>query len=184
MKKHVFGFALFGFIFVSFAFGFALFRTTQISIERKFKPMVVTGEEKTFCPKRVSEAGALSHEVISSYFFYDEERIVSKIRVSWNRTSPPPGKISVSAFFAYDSEYGDNFSVSEIIENPFAESNERIVTISTDVSKRAPISRKANIYVHTFANESDGSNNAKTPNDAMLTTPVVFVHGASSVIKK
>lgn len=182
MKKHVFGFALFSFIFLSFAVVFALFGTTQVSTIREFKHRIVTAEEKKFCPKRTSEASAISHEVISSYFFYDENRIVSTVRISWNRTSPPPVKISVSSVFAFAGD-GNNFGVSKIVENPFSESNEQIVTITTEVSEHEPISKKANLYVYTFANEHHGSKAINMPEDFTLMTPVVFVHGESSIIK-
>jgi hypothetical protein len=185
MRKHIFGFALFSLIFVSFAVVFALFRTTPISTVREIKPPVIVTEEKNYCPKKTAEANAISHEIIGSSFFYDESRVVTTIRIWWNKTSPPPAKVYITTHFSeIGSVDGKGFGDEKILENPFAESNEKIVTVVSRVSNREAIDKNVNLYV--FANVTDYADSMSymKGGETVIAKEVLLVHGESSIIKK
>ena len=182
MRKHIFGFALFSFIFLSFAAVFALFRAApvvNVAVEEILPPNF-TVEKETYCPKR-TQSNALSYEIIGSYFFYDESRIVSRIRISWNRNTPPPAKIYVTTKIA--SASGENIFVKGSgIESPFAESNSQIITVVSRISNRESV-KDSNLYVSANVTDDKDSVNYEKSNGAPP-TQVIFVHGESSIIKK
>jgi hypothetical protein len=142
MKKHIFGFALFSFIVASFAITFAFLYAPTIPPKEAVKPPFMQTEMRTekrsYCNLNKNN---LSYEILSSQYFVEDNKIVSKIRVSLRgANSVAPSKIYVGTTFSSAGNIGKNgFGDYEIVENPFAESRDKIVTV---VSKHRVVSVK------------------------------------------
>lgn len=182
MKKHIFGFALFCFIFGSFVFASAFFYAPPI-LQIAEVALPVSDDEPLIDGEETVRPTGISHEIISSYFFYDESRIVSKIRISRNKREKAPAKIYITARYSAVVNVAERaFEDVKILENPFAGADERIVTITSLVSNRDSIAKDANIYM--FTNVTDRSFPYTKSGDVTPTKQVVFVHGETSVIRK
>ena len=182
MKKHIFGFALFCFIFLSFVLASAFFYAPPIpQIAQVAVP--VFGEESLIDCEEPMKSTGISHEIISSYFFYDESKIVSKIRVLRNRREKAPAKIYITARYSAVVNIAERAADDvKILENPFVGADEQIVTITSLVSNRDSIDKDANIYM--FINVTDRCFPLGNSGDATETKQVVFVHGETSIIRK
>lgn len=182
MKKHIFGFTLFCFIFVSFVFASAFFYAPPIpQIAQVALP--VFDEEPLIDGEEPMKPTGISHEIISSYFFYDENKIVSKIRISRNKREKAPAKIYITARYSAVVNVAERaFDDVKILENPFAVADVQIVTITSLISNRDSINKDANIYM--FTNVTDRSLPYRKSGEVTETKQVVFVHGETSVIRK
>lgn len=188
MKKHILGFAVFNFILASFAFIFAFFYAPPIPLIAEVKEKIEIQQssdksKRTSCfPKKRKN---ISHEVISSQYFMDEGKVVSKIKLAWNGDNAPE-KVSVnSTFFTLNNYQKNSFGTFEILENPFSDSNEKTVTIVSRISENQRIEKSENLYA--FFNVSEGFS-TETSAESVITlansTEVLSVHGSSSIIKK
>jgi len=188
MKKHILGFAIFNFIFASFAFLFAFFYAPPIpqiaEVKEKIEIKPSTDRfKKTSCFTKKQKN--ISHEVISSQYFTDEGRVISKIKLVWNGDGAPEKVTVNSTFFTLKNYQKNSFGTFQILENPFSDSNEKIVTIVSRISENERIEKSENLYA--FFNVSEGSW-TDTSAGSVLTlansTEVLSVHGSSSIIKK
>lgn len=185
MKKHIFGFALFSFIVASFVFTYAFFSAPSIPSKESVRPPVAQlepREEKPYsCNLRKNK---LSYEVLSSQYFVDEDKIVSKIRVSLN-DSVAPSRIYVGTTFSSAGNIGKNGYGDQItVENPFAEGREKIVTITSKVLEGEKIDIDENLYAMVSVTDYDGSTNYKKSGAVTQAKPVLFVYGKSSMSKR
>jgi len=179
MKKHIFGFVLFGLIVASFAFVYAFFNAPSIPSTETVKPPVAqteTPEEKPYyCNLRRNN---LSYEVLSSQYWLEDNLIVSKIRVTYNGSiRVAPSKIYVNTTFSSVGNIGkDGFGDSQIVENPFSESREKIVTISSKVTTANKLQPNENLYVLASVTDYDGSTNYKRSGDVTEAKAVITVY--------
>ncbi|HVE55841.1 MAG TPA: hypothetical protein VNB22_03370 [Pyrinomonadaceae bacterium] len=184
MKKHIFGFVLFGLIVASFALVYAFFNAPSIPPVEAVTPPVAqteTREEKPYyCDLRRNK---LSYEVLSSQYFVEENRIVSQIRITFNgsiRTAP--SKIYVNTTFSSVGNIGkDGFGDSQIVENPFSDSREKVVTITSRVTNEEKIKPNENLYILALVTDYDSSRNYKNSEDITQAKAVLFVYGKNSV---
>jgi hypothetical protein len=178
MKKHILGFALFSFIVASFAFAYAFFFAPSLVSKEAVKPPVTQTETRTETPYYSrTRCKKFSYEVLSSQYFVDENKIVTKIRVSQNE-SVAPAKIFVTTSFSSAGNIDKNTSVTyQIIENPFAEGREKIVTLVSRVNDGRKINIDENLYASVAVTDSDGATGYKKSEEIMQTKPVLFVYG-------
>lgn len=185
MKKHIFGFMLFSLIVASFGLVYAFFYAPAIPPKEAVKPpvpqMVSRTEPRSYCNLNKNK---LSYEVLSSQYFVDENKIVSKIRVSLNGSvRVAPSKIYVGTSFSSAGNIGGKgFGDYQTVENPFAESREKIVTVVSKVWDGKKIDIDENLYVLVSVTDTDGSTNYKKNTDVTQAKAVLFVYGDKSKI--
>lgn len=183
MKKHIFGFMLFSLIVASFVLAYAFFYAPAIPPKEAVKPpvpqMVSRTEPQTYCNLKKNN---LSYEVLSSQYFVDENKIVSKIRVSLNDSARyAPSKIYIGTTFSSAGNIGQNgFGDNQVVENPFSESREKIVTIVSKITDGKKIDIDENLYVLFSVTDYDGSTNYKKSTDVTQAKAVLFVYGDKS----
>ena len=185
MKKHIFGFALFSFIVASFVFTYAFFSAPSLVSKEAVKPPVAQyepREEKPYCNFRKNK---LSYEVLSSEYFVDENKLVSKIRVSYNGAIRiAPSKIYVGATYSSAGNIGKNgFGDQLTVENPFVGTREKIVTIVSKVANGKKIDIDENLYVTVKVGDYDGSSNYQSNDEVTQAKSVLFVYGKDSMDK-
>lgn len=180
MKKHIFGFALFSFIVASFAFAYAFLYAPTIPPKEAVKPPFTQTEARTenrgYCNLNKNN---LSYEILSAQYFVDENKIVSKIRVSLNGSiRVAPSKIYVGTTFSSVGNIGKNgFGDYQVVENPFAESRDKIVTVVSKVEDGKKIDIDENLYVLVSVTDYDGSSDYKKSTDVTRAKAVLFVYG-------
>ncbi len=179
MKKHIFGFALFSLIVASFVFAYAFLCAPSIPSKEAVKPPVSQKElrsEKPYScyPKR----NKLSYEVLSSQYFVAENKIVSKIRVSFNGSiGMAPSKIYVTTTYSSAGNVGkDGFGENKVLENPFAYTRELVVDVVSRVSSGKKLDIDENLYALVSVTDYDGSANYKNNEDITKAKPVLFVY--------
>lgn len=181
MKKHIFGFMLFSFVIASFALIYAFFNAPSIPPVEAVKPPVAQTEPREekpyFCNLRRNN---LSYEVLSSQYLVKEDKLVSQIRVNYNGSiRNAPSKIYVSTTFNTAGNMGEEgLRASQIVENPFSDNREKIVTISQQLTNK--LTRSENLYVIASVTDYDGSINYKRSGDVTVAKPVLFVYGKNA----
>ena len=181
MKKHIFGFMLFSLIVASFVMVYAFFYAPACPPKEAVKPPVPQTisrtEPQTYCNMNKNK---LSYEVLSSQYFVDENKIVSKIRVSLNGSvRVAPSKIYVGMIFSTAGKSSaSQFGEYEIVENPFAESREKIVTIVSKSVDGRTIDIDENLYAR--ASVSDSYEGSVKSTDNTQPKAVLFVYGEKS----
>lgn len=183
MKKHILGFAIFSFIFASFAVAFAYFYAPPIPQISEVKTSVYQSDSRNTCRKKRSTATNIKYEVISSEYFYNQNIIVSRIKLTWNGYGNAPEKISVIPQFASNGDSHKRKGNSQFFNRPFTDSG--IITVIGDFSEDSDsvsakynkkFDRKKNLYAYfTIFDENSETNNPAT----FISTnpaPVVFVH--------
>ena len=153
MKKHIFGFALFGFIFTIFAVAFAYFYAPPLpqifAVDEKIyvKEITAIDNKPTYCKKQENK---LSAEVINSQYFVGKNKLISEVKLVWNGTGEPPKKVSVTTMFSdLDKSYGHSFGDVQIIENPFESASEKVLTFVSRGEENMNIAKDENFYVVT-----------------------------------
>ena len=182
MKKHIFGFALFSFIVASFVFTYAFFSAPSIPSKEAVKPPVSQPEPQAEKPYSCNlRKNNLSYEVLSSQYFVDEDRIVSKIRVSLN-DSVAPSRIYIGTTFSSAVNIGNGgYGDQQTVESPFAEGREKIVTVVSKITDGKKIDIDENLYVLVHIADYDISRNYKKSGEVTQAKPVLFVYGKSSL---
>lgn len=182
MKKHIFGFALFSFIVASFVLTYAFFAAPSIPSKEAVKPPLALVEPRAEKPYTCNlRKNKLSYEVLSSQYFVDEDRIVSKIRVSLN-DSVAPSRIYIGTTFSSAGNIGKNGYGDQVtVESPFAEGREKIVTVTSKVTDGKKIDIDENLYVLVHIADYDISRNYKKSGEVTQAKPVLFVYGKDSL---
>lgn len=180
MKKHILGFWIFSFIFVSFAAVFAFYYVPPIPNVEEVKTPVYVSETRTSCLKNAKKTDNLSFEVLSSQYLADENKVISKVRVNWKGKRNAPERIYVSVSLAASRANSDKHSgVLQNFEKPFAVENSKILTVVTNNSELPRFEASDNIYA--FINVSDEfTNDAEAFGRNSQPTSVLFVHGENS----
>ena len=184
MKKHIFGFVLFGLIVASFALVYAFFNAPSIPPRETVQPPVAqteTREEKPYyCNIRRNK---LSYEVQGSQFFLDENKVISKIKITWNGYAKAPNKVYLDGhFFTLENKNSNAFGDSQILDEPFKDSNEKVFTIVTNVSSNRKFDEKVNLYGGFEISDKmpEAGGHGITLADSHQ---VLFVHGKNSMNK-
>jgi hypothetical protein len=115
---------------------------------------------------------------LSSQYFVSENRIVSKIRVTYNgaiRVAPARIYVSVN-YYSAGNTGKDGFGEIKTLENPFSDSRELIVEVVSNISGGKKLDIDENLYVLANATDYDGSTNYKKSNDITQAKPVLFVY--------
>lgn len=189
MKKHILGAAIFSVIFVSFAFVFAFFYSPQIPQITEVEPEIngkqpVVNYRKTSCfPKNRKK---ISVEVVNSHYFFDEDKVYSEIKLTWNASSTPPEKIYLTTVVsASEDKAGNSFGgVFQILEEPFKDATEKTFKVVSRASDNKKIKIKDNLYVVAAASEYSGDETEEASKSFSDSKEVLFVHGKSSIIGK
>jgi ABC-type branched-subunit amino acid transport system ATPase component len=178
MKKHIFGIAVFCSIVALFALIFAFIYAPVIPQIEEVKQVETKYEKPSYC--NLKRQNTTSFEVLSSYYFYDEGKIITKIKLNHNENSPKPEKVFIATSFNKTDGFSRIDVVNQVVENPFAESNEKIVEIVSRISSTGKNGRSENLYAKVNVTQTEFYL------DERLTQAkaVLFVHGNSSIIKK
>lgn len=184
MKKHIIGFTLFTFIVGSFAIIWALFGffTQTIpnipKVESDNLPVFKSENRRNCRMKRE----IISYEVVDSYYFADENVVVSTLKLKWNGYGTPPESISIlPSIFTADNKTvisGQGTFLRDIFESK-KEVNVTVRTYPHGVAKNL---LNENIYTDFYVTSETGAR----LNSDFEATPrqVIVVHGESSIIDR
>jgi hypothetical protein len=182
MRKHILGFAVFNLIVISFGLIYAFIYVPAIpKSDEVTQPVTPARQPAVSYDYRASchqnKAKKISSEIISSNYYFNENKIVTKVRVTLGGAAPTPDKIFISADYSAARNLGkDGFGDRQMIANPFAIGRERIFTVVSPVSKNAGLSPRENLYVLVNVTDLDGSGLSGSSNDLTQTKEVLFVH--------
>jgi hypothetical protein len=195
MKKHLFGLAVFSFIFAAFALTSAFFYAPPIpqvaEIEENYAAAHrIVSYEKTSCFR--SSRKKLSAEVINSQYFFDQDKIISEVKLVWRGSGIPPEKVYLTTIVSgsEDKPSAAFGGVYQVLEAPFQSGREKTFTVISRESGNIKIKKQDNLYVVTavseFSGVETGAINKSVYNDKSFSEAkeVVFVHGESSIIGK
>lgn len=185
MKKHIIGFTIFAFIVGSFVSIWALFgyftqTIPNVPTVQPDKMPVFASDKRSSCDKRQREK--FSYEVVDSYYFADENLVVSTLKLRWNGYGAPPKNIYVNTkLFTADNKQ-INSDGGTYLKNLFTGSNEMNVTVRTTPLKSMKDKLSENFYADfDFSAEPDVNLSSKT---FFSPKQVIVVHGDSSIISK
>ena len=184
MKKHIFGFAIFSFIFVSFALAFAYFYAPPVRQITEIKPLLVEPEySPTSCRKKLKE---IKSEVVDSQYIAGQNKVISRIKVSWSGIGVAPEKLYVTTLISsVDEKDKKSFGTYEILDKPFIDDLEKVFTLVSRNSNNHKIDKKTNLYARFSVTDSYTTGESSEENIKLTqATPVVYVHGDSPVGKK
>lgn len=185
MKKHIIGFTIFAFIVGSFVSIWALFGyfTQTIpnipTVQTDYKP-VFESDRRTSCFRQKREN--VTYEIVDSYYFDDEKKIVSTVKVKWNGLGAAPTKVLFSPKYFIGGKEMKNYGSAESRSITFTNFNREINTsIISDVSL-SKYDLKENVFVNL---DIPTGAEYKVSRDAMPGMfPVTAVHGESSIIER
>lgn len=187
MKKHLLGFAIFSFIFASFAIAFALLYSPvipQISHFEEFRRPVVETDRRYRCNRKPEN---IKFEVISTQFDLDEKKLISQIKMKLDNYGNVPKNILVDTnLYTEQQAEVKKFDIKAVRVETFEirkDTNEAIFDVVTDLSKSGEINHKENFYVQ-FEIAANYENSLEIKNFRTEAKPVLFVHGENSVIRK
>lgn len=185
MKKHIIGFTIFAFIVGSFVSIWALFgyftqTIPNVPTVQSDNMPVFASDKKTSCFKQKSEK--FSYEVVDSYYFADENMVVSTLKLKWNSYSAPPKNVFVNTkLFTADNKL-INSDGGTYLKNTFTANNEVNVTVRTTPLKSMKDKLSENFYADfDFSSEPEINLSSKT---VFAPRQVIVVHGNGSVISK
>lgn len=178
MKKHFIGFTLFSLIVASFVFVYAFFSAPSLLPKEAVKPPVSQAETPVVRPYSCKfRSNKLSYEVLSSQYLAKENKLVSKIKVSWNGYTEAPKKVYVTSLFsAVNNNERASFGSYEILESPFQNSDSKIVTVQTRVSGNMKVDEKDNLYVRFLVSDRNDSVKAEDNGNFLENHSVLYVH--------
>lgn len=189
MRKHIFGFAVFSFIFASFAIVFAFINAPAIpkgDAVEVFGVPVYKSEKPSSCHKSAKEIKNVRYSVLSSEYFSGDETLVTVIKVDWNGDNDLPKEIAAEVSYSTAKNWrGRNFVTVKRFVNPFADSRSKIMTIVSKVKydNGDTLNSKDNNYA--IVNVSDNVRKvleSELRNDLIEPTPIVYVHGEKSKV--
>ncbi|HQU85702.1 MAG TPA: hypothetical protein PKY59_21380 [Pyrinomonadaceae bacterium] len=180
MKKHILGFAVFSFIFASFAIAYAFIYAPAIPHENSvevFGVPVYKSEPPSSCHKKKPKK--LTYEVINSHLDFKKNKLYTTVNVEWNGSEPTPKIIYVNTEILLPSEKLVEYD-SVNIATPFDLTNRTQVLIETDVTDNFNLLEKDNIYAkYSF---SDKFVEAEVDQNYSEIFPVVVSHENNSQI--
>ena len=146
MRKHILGFAVFSFIFTSFAIAYAFIYAPAIpkgDAVEVFSVPVYKNEPPSSCHKKKPKK--LEFEVINSHLDLQKNKLYTTVALEWNGREPAPKSLFVNTEILLPSEKLVEYD-SINIATPFDLSNRTEVLIETDASNKFITSEKENIY--------------------------------------
>lgn len=174
MKKHILGFAVFGFIFASFAVAFAIINAPAIpqgDAVEVFGVPVYKAEKPSSCRK---SAKKLSYEIISSHYDLTKLKLYTRVSLKWNGHEAAPKNLFVNIEVSKPSETMVIYESTNVV-SAFVINNRADVLIETDVNRNLLNGKLENIY----AKYSFSENFVKAEIDESYSEsfPVVVSHG-------
>jgi hypothetical protein len=186
MKKHLFGFAIFSLIVAAFVMVYAFFYAPAIPPKETVKPPVAHTDTQVERPYscRLSR-NKISYEVLSSEFDRDKNKFTSKVKLTWNGASQAPEKIYIDLKFVTSSQLDKPLHfISQKIDNPFPDGNQRITTIESEDVPAGKVNKNENLYaIYQFSQNDLSEENPNKTIDLSEAKQVLFIHGEDSVIK-
>ncbi len=159
MKKHLFGFAIFSFIFASFAVAFAYFYAPpipQISVIEENEPfqLITESVEKTSCFGVTKKD--ISYQIQYTQYDSDNDQFISKMYVTWKGNGEAPKKLFVATkiYTLEQRKFAEHFS-SMVFTEPFENSKTAMLIVKFKIPENL-FDKKQNLYA-TF-NFSESSN--------------------------
>jgi hypothetical protein len=174
MKKHLFGFAIFGFIFTSFAITFAYFYAPPIPQLEVTETPVFISQKGNSCRKKTKN---LTYEIISSQLDAEQNKLFTRIKFKWNTKDEPPKRI-----FGFvelkKSNINEVYTYSVLVNAGFSNANETVVLIESDATENfANEIKDNNIYAKYYFSENDFDAKIEVGEDELTQSfPVVLVH--------
>lgn len=185
MKKHILGFAVFSFIFLSFAAAFAYFYAPPIPPVAVVKQPVYRVDTRTSCRTNPKKEENVSYEVISAQYDYDRDEVVSRIKLTWNGNGVKPKRVTVASSLTAEGKAGTvGSSLPQIFENPFSASAASIVTVETPLRTHRKPATDKNLYAYFVVTDENSKLTTEAGELSGVPTPVVFVHGEKSISRK
>jgi hypothetical protein len=190
MKKHIFGFVIFGFIFASFAFAFAYFcappipQIGEVNIQKCEDSMFQGDHESS--PTCRKKANNFSSVVQSVQFDLNSGMITCIVKLKWNGVGELPKKVysGVHLFTAEDDEES-LYNNKQIFLDPFEKSNEVAVKIQYKLIYDLSPDTKKNLYALVeFSGDGRFDGYKEGREDISKAKQVLFIHGNSSIIRK
>lgn len=182
MKKHIIGFTVFAFIVGSFISVWALlgYFTQTIpnvpKVESDNLP-VFSSDKRTSCFKQREK---ISYDVVDSYYFADENLVVSTLKLKWNGYGAPPKNVFVNTKLFTADNKNINSDGGTYLKNVFNVNREVNVTVRTNPLKSLKNSLSENFYADfDFSSDPEINLTSKT---VFAPKQVVVVHGDSSII--
>jgi len=152
MKKHILGFAVFGFIFASFAVAFAIINAPAIpqgDAVEVFGVPVYKAEKPSSCRK---SAKKLSYEIISSQLDLQKRKLYTRISLKWNGHEPAPKNLYANINLLIPSEKYSMYDSTNIV-TAFNIGNTTMVLLESDVSESFSNFQNENIYAKISISE-------------------------------
>jgi hypothetical protein len=180
MRKHILGFALFNFIVVSAVLIYAFTYVPKIPRIEEVKPPVIQIDNRTSCWKKANE---FSYEVESSQFYLDENKLVSKVKLTWTGYGRAPETVYVDLQLV-TSDQQPIYTKVETLDRPFTSGNQTTIVLESKVGRTGKIDRTENLYArYNFSPQYFSEENKAESRKLSKAKQVLFIHGEGSVIK-
>jgi hypothetical protein len=185
MKKHILGLAIFSFIVGSFVSIWAVagYLTQSIPPVPKVESMnipVYKYEGRKHCRMKSER---VSYDVKSSYYFADENVVVSTLKLRWDGYGAPPEMVSVMPkLFTSDKRVVISGSGTHF-RDIFANGPEAEVTVRTYPAGASSKLLNENFYAD-FRLTADADADFDSRFGSSSPQPVVVVHGNSSLLDR
>lgn len=183
VRSHLIGFGLFNFVVVAFVLVFAFFNTKPIPQVAKVDQPETMYQSKTGCGMKSrnthhQDVPGISHEILSSQYFLNEQRIVTKVLIKRENEAIAPDRIFVSVSYSANlDEAKKDFRTSEQVSDPFAATDERLVTIVSDLSGKKRLGSDRDVYALVNVTDNDPARELKNIGDITRAKEVLFVYG-------
>jgi len=183
MKKHIFGFMLFSFIFASFALTFAFFHASPNVSVKKTKQTEYPAERPVYCPKKQQ---GIDYRVLDSQFDLDSGEFVSNIHLNWTKSGKAPKKIFVNTqFFTLENGREKVSDETQMFTEPFGDFKATTITVRHKSVNELSVYINENLYVSFDFSQDEFSNDlGERSEDLSKINQVLFIHGEASRIKK
>ena len=189
MKKHLLGFAIFSFIFASFAVAFAFLyapKIPQIAQVEEVRQPVFETDKRNRCNKK-SENNMF--EVISTQYNLDEKKLISKIKMTSSSFDRERENIIVNTkLYTMGQSEAVKFPVKDVkvwtFEPTKNSKNEWTFYVESDLSKYE-IDPQENLYARFNFSIAIGCMRGSFEGlEDSQPKSVLFVHGKNSISKK
>ena len=180
MKKHIIGITVFTFIVGSFAIIWALFGFFTQTIPNVPKVdsdnlPVFKSEKRKSCRMKSEKT---SYEVVDSYYFADENVVVSTLKLKWNGYGTPPESVSILPSITTSDSQTVLSGQGTFLRDIFESEKEYTVTVKTYPKGLSEKLLTENIYTDFYVTTETGAKLKPAFNE----TPrqVIVVHGDKS----
>ncbi len=184
MKKHLLGFAIFSLIVSGFVTVWAVFGylTQPIPVVPKVESdrlPVFKSEKRKSCNMRRDK---ISYEVGNSYFFAEENVVISNLKLRWNGYGAPPEEVFVMTKIFSGDQQNEIYESGTYYKNVFENGNEVNLTVRTNPPLGIKPDLKNNFYADYSISTGFGDESSYKYKEKP--SQVVVVHGDRSRIIK